>query len=325
MQDNVYRNYNPRQWVIKKAIVTEGALCLLCRLFLIRAFKRLVASNQSPKLPLRYHLGFVSDGSDFQILGIMMVVNQLLNGSPQFMEHCSVWVGMPVDCQKRSAVFFDLFRDRTAVRFFATRRQQNDPYYVKFGLIDLLNDLNVDDGFLYLDYDHLVCDVFSATSDSSRGILVSSEVKSLSPNVAIETCAESGPVPLRLFKHFNNSLILGSVAQLRNVTGFWQGAYQRLPFLLPEQREEIAFCAAASEAGESLIAAPHALQEHFRSSSAESVLFHYGGTTPAARQLKQSLRARATRFHWTDFTAGCLHREHQFMLRQLASLRMLSL
>ena len=240
---------------------------------------RLIASLQSSQLPRHYHLAFVSDGSHFQILGIMMVVNQLLHSSPQFMQQCTVWVGLPTDCHQRSAGLFDLFRDRIAVRLFATQPRHNDPYFVKLGLTALCERLAADDALFYLDYDHLVCGALCAKRYPAQGILVSSEVKTLPSSVAFESCAELPAVRQPLRKHYNNSLILGSVARVRKAARVWRRAYQRLPSLRPEQREEIAFCAAAGEAGESLIAAPYDLQEHFRSSSADAVLFHYGGAT----------------------------------------------
>lgn len=270
------------------------------------------------------HLAFVSDGSLFQILGVLMVVNELLRSAPVLAEKLTVWVGLPRGFHGAYEPYFELFREQVSVRLFEAEPAANDPYFVKLGLAGLVEQLTGEDPFLYLDYDHLVLGPLCMDANQADGILVSSEVKQLDQSIAPGLGDLPMPAPQAGQTHFNNSLIFTSVSRMRALVGPWRQVYHRLTGLPPEKREEIAFCLAAQAVGESLVAAPHQLQEHFRDDAGESVLFHYGGAHAGARHLKQFLRERAAVFCWDGFTAECLCREHRMMQARLADLSVLS-
>ena len=125
------------------------------------------------------HVTFVSDGNRYQILGILMILNELLHNSINLNKDKVIWVGLPVEYHNSYKKYFDYLRDYVSIRFFPTKIFENDRYYVKLGLVNLVKQLPKEDNLLYLDYDHLVLNSFDIDEPSSDCINVSSEVKKL--------------------------------------------------------------------------------------------------------------------------------------------------
>ena len=199
------------------------------------------ASIQSRGLPAS-HIALVSDGRSFQLLGILMVVNELLEHSRGLGEQVTVWIGLPEEYHARYDKYFDCLRDRACVRFFATQMEQGDRYFVKLGLIELLEQLDPTDQFLYLDYDHLVLDQLHLEATPSRCIRVSSEVKAYAAKLSLVGADLDAVIPGSERYHYNNSLIFSTVATLRKQVGTtWLEMYQELEGVAYEQREEVAF------------------------------------------------------------------------------------
>jgi hypothetical protein len=254
----------------------------------------------------------------------MLVINELLRCSPSLANNLTIWIGLPGTLHQTYEPSVQSLQGVASIRLFEAETAQKDPYFVKLGLANLVEQLCPEDQFLYLDYDHLVLGPLCLDACRKDAILVSSEIKQLDDSVAQWRDNLALPALHAGKKHFNNSLIFTSVARMRNVVGAWRQFYHRLKGLPPEMREEIAFCLAVDAMGEPLIAASHQLQEHFRDDLRESVLFHYGGATPRARGLKQFLKERAAAFCWEDFTSDCLSREHRILQEQLNRFRSLS-
>lgn len=254
----------------------------------------------------------------------MLVINELLRCSPNLAHKLTIWIGLPGKLHQTYEPYVQLLQGAASIRFFEAETDHQDPYFVKLGLANLVDQLNAEDQFLYMDYDHLVLGPLCLDAFRQDAILVSSEIKQLDESVSLWRDKLALPALQAGKKHFNNSLIFTSVARMRNVVGAWLQLYHKLEGLPPEMREEIAFCLAVEAMGEPLIAAPHQLQEHFRQDLRESVLFHYGGATLAARGLKQFLKERSAAFCWEDFTSDCLSREHRVLQEQLNHLCSLS-
>ncbi len=245
------------------------------------------------------------------------MINELLRCSPNLASKITVWIGLPRDLHQTYEPYVQLLQGAAPVRFFEVETDHKDPYFVKLGLVDLMYELNAEDQFLYIDYDHLVLGPLCLDACRKDAILVSSEIKQLDESISSWRDKLALPSLQAGKKHFNNSLIFTSVARMRNAVSGWLQFYHKLEALPPEMREEIAFCLAVEEMGEPLIAVPHQFQEYFRGDLGKSVLFHYGGATREAQGLKQFLKERAAAFCWEDFTSDCLSREHRVLQEKL--------
>ena len=249
-----------------------------------------------------------------------MVINELLHCSSRWCEGLTVWVGLSSELHDQYDQYFEPLQDRVSLRFFETQFLEHDRYYVKLGLVDLVEQLSPQDQFLYIDYDHLVLGALDLDFNEQHTILVSSELKELEEGVSA-TISKSATLAAKVTRpHYNNSLIFSSVATMRRVAVAWEGMYRKLDYLPPEQREEIAFCTAAEAVGEQLIPAPSHVQEHFRDDCQASALFHYGGSSEQSLRLKKYLQERAEQFSWDRITCEDLRREHRLLQEKLVSL-----
>ena len=131
----------------------------------------------------------------------------------------TVWVGLPVEYHDLYAEYFDCLRDQVTVRFFATEVEQGDRFFVKFGLLGLLERLAPEDQFLYLDYDHLVLGPLQLEATPAHCICVSSEVKQYGAKLSLVGADVMDAIPVGERVHYNNSLMFSSVATMRQMAG----------------------------------------------------------------------------------------------------------
>ena len=255
-----------------------------------------------------------------------MVVNELLRRTPRLSKRLTVWVGLPVEYHDLYDEYFDCLRDQVSVRFFATHVEQGDRYFVKLGLVKLLDQLAAKDQFFYLDYDHLVMGPLQLEAEATLAncIQVSSEVKRYGAKISLVDADLVAAIPVNDRYHYNNSLMFSSVATMRQACSGWSEVYHQLDGLAPEQREEIAFCTAAQAAGGQLLPVAFHIQEYFGRASCRSALFHFGGASAPAVELKGYLQERAFEFCWERFTLESLRTEHQRMVAKLTGLLALS-
>ena len=116
-----------------------------------------------------------------------------------------MWVGLLVEYHDLYAEYFDCLRIGVSVRFFATEFEQGINYFVKLGLVGLLERLPAQDQFLYLDYDHLVLGrlQLEATPNTASGSARGETVWLQSLLVQEPDMVDAIPSNARL--HYNNS------------------------------------------------------------------------------------------------------------------------
>ena len=257
------------------------------------------------------HIALVSDGQEAQVLAILMVVNELIQKTPEIQERATIWVGFPIEYHENYKCYFRTFEEYTSIKFFHTNVNGDDRYFVKLGLVDLLEQLPAEDEFLYLDYDHLVLEPLKFEFTNPDCIQVSSEVQ-----LNGESC------------HYNNSFMFSRVSTMREVTRQWLEVYDSLEGIKPEKREETAFNLAAHKLMRSLLPVNYDIQNNLAGAKVRdtltshkgdrnSSLFHYGGQSSVARQLKEYLKTLASEFEWEHFTIDKLNADHKKMIDKL--------
>ncbi|MES2644724.1 MAG: hypothetical protein V4850_34870 [Myxococcota bacterium] len=188
-----------------------------------------------------------------------------------------------------SAELMATLRSYAVARFVAPCDHADDPYRVKFLLVDYVRAMKRSTRtLLYLDPDHLVLGPFPAHPPTGS-IQVSSEVKGLPGPLAakLRELVRGGPSRLR---HFNTSFIAADYQSWDRVVRRWETIYQAIrPLTEARHREEIAFCVAALSEGLDVTPVGNEVQGSMADTHPAAALFHYGGEHPEARKVKACL------------------------------------
>jgi hypothetical protein len=238
------------------------------------------------------HLAFVTDGSSYQLVGITGILHELHISGSRFqlaiVAPCPEWSRVSEWVEKIAKLKVAHFADTAAKR-------ADDPYSIQMDLSGIFTRLGADEHILCLDYDHLLLKPCPPSIEPSGScIMVSSEVNS---DVQLQMITPTRRPDFSLQNNRGNtSLISGRAEVLKRVANLWIEAYNDLAdFVKPRFRTEIAFTLAAERAGVSLAAAPVSIQASVATPDLECWVFHFGGESPKARELKALLRAESER------------------------------
>lgn len=231
-----------------------------------------------------------------------MIVSQL---SCNFDENTIVWIGLPEKYHYLYKNKFNKLYGDLNIKFFDIRTCERDRYFVKLSLIRLIENLDPDDKFLYLDYDHLILGHFDFKKLPINDVHVSSEVTDI-PEVNY----------IKHQKHYNNSFIFGLVVNIKKITKDWWEIYDLLDETI-EKREEISFNLSAQTNSVKLNPVAFVDQNYFGENYCKPSLFHYGGSSLESNQMKHYLKIRSFKFKWCSFNIKELFFEHTLMLKKL--------
>ena len=236
------------------------------------------------------------------MLGILLIISKLACLAD---ENTVFWICLPEKHQDLYKDQIDKVYSDLNINFFDIRTCEIDRYFVKLGLIRLVENLDPDDMFLYLDYDHLVLNRFDFKKLSIDHVHVSSEVTDI-PEVNY----------INHQKHYNNSFIFGLVSNIHKITKGWFEIYSLLDKIF-EKREEISFNLSAQRNSIKLSPVAFVDQNYFGENCCKPSLFHYGGSSLESNQMKCYLKTRSFEFKWCSFNIKELFFEHSLMLKKL--------
>jgi len=240
---------------------------------------------------LALHIALVSDGSPNQLTGIAVTMTAIRDSLAHHSSNAHFWVALPTDRTSLASPYLKLAAGTVPMRLISAKSSEADPYYVQLSLADVFQQVPDEEWIIALDYDHVLFrpDAFDPWSRVPEPC-VSSESYPGPADAYGHDCHIASVDNALPHRHLNASLIKGNAGDLKKAGIAWRDTYEALTPLVPvRNRAELAFSKAVESATLDIPPCSTEIQASFAMPDARCMLFHYGGDSAEAVQVKQRL------------------------------------
>jgi hypothetical protein len=259
--------------------------------------------------------GFCTDGHPGQILGIAIVLQSILREYNKSECHPRIWVTAPKEKHQYIALCLSHILPTDYLHLIQAETIKEDQYYVQTSLLHIFNYMDPSERILCLDYDHIVINPLAITREiPSTSSFVSSEIKNIN---IVKDKFQKLFKDNRIMQYLNTSFIWGDAGTLRKIGNRWRGCYEELAGHVNKRYlVECAFGLAALRTNTNVKPVDCAVQGNFSKSPSACSVFHYGGDSILALQMKKNLYGLKKESHISNCYAGIVD-DTAFKLKRL--------